>query len=339
MLYLGLIPSQNLSFIEFKFYTSKVKKSLISLVVPVYNEALIIEDFVVAVLESIKGSPCHFEIIFCVDPSSDNTEDVIRNLRNSDSRIKMIVMSRKFGQAACTLAGIKVSNGEAVIVMDVDLQDPPELIPKLIQEWRQGYSVVLAQRISRNGEPYLKRLISNLGYKFLNRFAEVPIPKNTGDFRLLDKKVVTQLNRFNESNAFLRGLVALVGFKTTTVYFHRPARVKGSTKYNKWLGSFKISLNGVVGYTTALLNLSMFAGIFISFVAFFVGATYGFSKLMGGEYPIGNPTIVISILAMGGLNLFFLGILGMYVSKIYEEVKSRPSFIIEDSVGFEDIIL
>jgi dolichol-phosphate mannosyltransferase len=247
-------------------------------------------------------------------------------------------MSRKFGQAACTLAGIKISNGQAVIVMDVDLQDPPELIPELVSRWEQGFSVVLAQRINRRGEPMIKKFVANFGYKFLNRFAEVPIPKNTGDFRLLDRRVVTQLNRFNEANAFLRGLVALVGFKTTTVYFHRPARFKGITKYNRWFGSFKISLNGVVGYTTALLNLSMFAGIFISFLAFLVGATYAVSKLVGGDYPIGNPTIVISVLAMGGLNLFFLGILGMYVSKIYEEVKSRPSYIIEESIGFGDKI-
>ena len=315
-----------------------METTLISVVVPVFNESLNIRMFVDAVMKQLELDTKNYEIIFSVDPSTDGTEDIIRELNESDSRIKMIRMSRNFGQASCTLAGIRVAIGQAVIVMDVDLQDPPELIPELIAAWQKGFSVVLAQRINRRGEPIVKRFVANIGYKFLNRFAEVPIPKNTGDFRLLDRKVVNQLQRFQESNAFLRGLVALVGFKTTTVYFDRPARTHGFTKYNKWFGSFKISLNGVVGYTTALLNLSMFAGIFISFMAFFVGATYGISKLVGGEYPIGNPTIVISVLAMGGLNLFFLGILGMYVSKIYEEVKSRPSFIIEDAVGIEDII-
>ena len=316
-----------------------MKSPLVSLVVPVFNESLNIKFFVHSAIKQLETYTNNFEIIFSVDPSTDGTEKMIRELHFSDSRIKMIRMSRQFGQAACTLAGLKVSDGKAVIVMDVDLQDPPELIPDLIDQWEKGYLVVLAQRTSRSGEPYFKKLIAGFGYRFLNRFAEVPIPKNTGDFRLLDRRVVNELNKFTEANAFLRGLVSLVGFKTTTVYFHRPPRTAGTTKYNKWFGSFKISINGIIGYTNALLSLSMFAGILISLIAFIVGLSYGVSKLTGGNYPIGNPTIVISILAMGGLNLFFLGILGTYVSKIYEEVKSRPRFIIDECIGFKSTIL
>ena len=159
----------------------------------------------------------------------------------------MLRLSRRFGQPAATIAGLENCKGIAAIVMDVDLQDPPGVIPSLISEWEAGNKVVLAQRTTRTGEPYIKKLVSNFGYSFLNRFADVPIPPNAGDFRLIDRAVIEELRKFPEANAFLRGLVALVGFKSSTVFFDRPGRTIGKTHYNKFFGSFKIAFNGIVG--------------------------------------------------------------------------------------------
>jgi dolichol-phosphate mannosyltransferase len=231
------------------------------------------------------------------------------------------------------MAGIHSAKGDAVIVIDADLQDPPEIIPELVKEWLSGAKIVLAERSSRTGEPYLKKLISNVGYSFMNRFSEIPIPKNTGDFRLLDRQVCEELKKFSESNLFLRGLVSLVGFETKTILFDRPERLKGVSKYNKWLGSLKIGLNGIVGYSTALLNMSTIFGLFFSTFAILLGSSYALAKLFGVEFPIGNPTVVTSVLLMGGLNLLFMGVLGLYISRIYDDVKRRPKYIIEETLG------
>ena len=311
-----------------------MENPLISLVVPIYNESKNILEFVELVSRPCNEAQMEYEIIFAVDPSSDGTEVLLRELNKQDSRIKMIRMSRRFGQPACTLAGIEAAKGDAIIVMDADMQDPPEVISDLIKEWRNGSLIVLAQRRSRKGEPIIKKFVSDLGYRFLNRFSEVPIPKNTGDFRLLDRKVVNELSKFKEANAFLRGLVSLVGFENKVVYFNRPPRKHGETKYNKWLGSLKIAFNGVIGYTTALLSLSMLVGMLISISALLMGISLVAAKIGGLTFPMGYATTIVIILTMGGLNLFFIGILGLYVGKIYEESKSRPKYIVEEKVGW-----
>lgn len=311
-----------------------MKRSLISIVVPVLNERDSIEIFITEVGSVTRNLEYNFEIVFVVDPSSDGTEELLQTLSERDSRIKMLRLSRKFGQPAATIAGIENCEGVAAIVMDVDLQDPPSVIPLLISEWEAGNKVVLAQRKTRSGEPCIKKLVSNFGYSFLNRFADVPIPPNAGDFRLIDRAVMEELRNFPEANAFLRGLVALVGFKSSTVFFDRPGRAVGKTHYNKFFGSFKIAFNGIVGYSSALLTISTFVGIFFSILAIIVGAGYGLAKILGADFPIGNPTIVVAVLFVGGINLFAIGILGVYVSRVYDEVKHRPRYIIERKVGF-----
>jgi len=306
---------------------------LISVVTPVYNEFDGLPEFINRLSGSLKETGLEWEVIFCVDPSTDGTEQLLRDLHHKDKRIKLIRFSRRFGQPAATMAGIHSAKGDAVIVIDADLQDPPEIIPELVKEWLSGAKIVLAERSSRTGEPYLKKLISNVGYSFMNRFSEIPIPKNTGDFRLLDRQVCEELKKFSESNLFLRGLVSLVGFETKTILFDRPERLKGVSKYNKWLGSLKIGLNGIVGYSTALLNMSTIFGLFFSTFAILLGSSYALAKLFGVEFPIGNPTVVTSVLLMGGLNLLFMGVLGLYISRIYDDVKRRPKYIIEETLG------
>jgi dolichol-phosphate mannosyltransferase len=307
----------------------------LSIVTPVYNEIESIAEFSQRVEKAMAlwSEKIHWELLFCVDPSSDGTEEFIESLHSRDPRFKMVRFSRRFGQPIATMAGIELAQGDAVVVIDADLQDPPEVISKLIHEWISGAKIVLAKRKSRTGEPAIKKIVARSGYAFLNKFAEVPIPENTGDFRLLDRQVVNELLKYRETNSFLRGLVSLVGFQTKTVEFDRPERFAGKTKYNAWLGSLKIGFNGVVGFSTALLSLSTILGFASSLLSLLIGAGYGLAKVAGFDFPIGNPTIVVSVLFMGGMNLLTMGILGLYVGRIYDEVKQRPRFVIERKLG------
>jgi polyisoprenyl-phosphate glycosyltransferase len=307
----------------------------LSLVVPVYKEEGNIAEFlgrVVPVLESVTRD---FEIIFSMDPSPDQTEERILEHRQKDQRVKLLKFSRRFGQPMATLAGLQYAAGDAAIVMDVDMQDPPELIPQFVAKWREGYDVVMAQRINREGETLVKRIVAHVGYRIINRIAEVPIPPNTGDFRLMSRRVIDEIGRLKETHGFLRGLVALVGFRQTVVEFHRPARFAGRGNYNRFVGSLRIGMNGLVSFSNYLLSLSSQIGFVIAGVSFLLGVIYAIMKLMGAPFPIGNPTVVILILFMGGIQLITVGILGEYVSRIYDEVKSRPKFIVDRAVGFE----
>lgn len=233
-----------------------------------------------------------------------------------------------------TLAGLEYASGRAVVVMDIDLQDPPELIPEMVNEWKAGYDVVYAQRRDRKGETLVKRVVASVGYRLINRISDVYIPPNTGDFRLMSRRVVDEVKRLKESHGFLRGMVAIVGFKQTSVLFDRPARFSGRGNYNRFFGSIRIGMNGVIGYSNYLLTLSTTTGFLTAGFSFILGLVYLIMKMGGFPFPIGNPTIVILVLFMGGIQLISVGILGAYIGRIYEEVKQRPKFIVEFAVGF-----
>src|ERR1700675_1927550 len=234
-----------------------------------------------------------------------------------------------------TSAGLQYSSGDAAIVMDVDLEDPPELIHKMVEKWQAGYEVVYAQRRTRDGETWIKKVVSVAGYKLINQIAEVEIPPNTGDFRLMNRRVVEEINRLKECHGFLRGMVALVGFKQTSILFDRPPRFAGKGNYNRFLGSLRIGFNGIFCFSNYALTLSTQLGFIIAFTAFLVGFAYAVLKVVGFPFPLGNPTIVILVLFLGGIQLVSIGILGEYIGRIYEEVKARPRFIVESSQGFE----
>ena len=308
----------------------------ISIVVPVYNEIGNIDEFVRRVISILETSDLlEFEIIFSVDPSTDGTIERIIELSKLNTRIKMIVFSRRVGQPTATLAGLDYATGDAAIVMDVDLQDPPELIPEMVSKWREGFEVVYAQRRHRDGETWIKKFVARVGYNLIDRFGEVRIPRNTGDFRLLDRRVIRELQRFPEVHGFLRGLVALVGFRQTSVLFDRPSRYSGTGNYNRFIGSVRIGLNGLVAFSSSLLNFSTLIGFFAAITSFVVAIAYATMKVIGIEFPIGNPTIVVLILLLGGCQLVCLGILGQYVGRIYEEVKRRPKYIIDRTLGLD----
>ena len=232
-----------------------------------------------------------------------------------------------------TLAGIEYSSGDAVVVIDVDLQDPPELIKTMVQKWREGYDVVMAQRRSRQGETWVKRLVSYLGYKLINRIADVKIPPNTGDFRLMSRRVVREIVRLKEMNGFLRGLSAVVGFKQICIPFDRDARFSGKGNYNQFFGSIRIGLNGIFGFSNFPLTLSTQFGFIVAGLSFFVAIAYLILKIWGVPFPMGNATIVIIVLFLGGVQLISVGILGEYIGRIYEEVKERPKYIVEKTWG------
>lgn len=307
----------------------------ISVVVPVYKEEGNIPEFLRKMTPILESLTPDYEIIFSMDPSPDGTERVILEAREKDERIKLLKFSRRFGQPMATLAGLQYSAGRAVIVIDVDLQDPPELVNEMVAKWREGFDVVYAQRINRDGETLVKKVVSYWGYKLINKIADVNIPPNTGDFRLMSRRVVEEINRLKECHGFLRGLVALVGFKQTSVQFMRPARFSGKGNYNPFLGSLRIGMNGVVSFSNYLLTVSSQLGFVIAASSFLIAIVYLALKLAGAPFPLGNPTIVVLVLFLGGVQLISVGILGEYVARIYDEVKQRPKFIVERSEGFD----
>lgn len=305
----------------------------LSIVVPVYREERNIPEFLRRIGPVLEGVTRDYEIIFAIDPSPDRTEDVILQARAGDERIKLLTFSRRVGQPMATLAGMSYSSGDAVIVMDVDLQDPPELIREMFAKWCAGYEVVVPQRRQRSGEPWLKKLVSAVGYKIINKIAEVNIPPNTGDFRLMSRRVVSEVVRLRESHGFLRGMVAVVGFKQCIIPFDRPGRHAGETNYNRFLGSLRIGFNGIFCFSTYALKLSTMFGFLIAGWSFLLMAIYLFYKLMGWTILWGNPTLVILISFLGGIQLISVGILGEYIGRIYEEVRNRPKYIVDRSVG------
>lgn len=309
-------------------------KPLISLVVPVYNEEEALARFLPTVQSVLNNITEHYEIIFAADPCQDQTIPFLINAHEKDSRIKLLIFSRRFGQAAALMAGLSVSKGQAVIPIDCDLQDPPSLIPKMIELWREGNKVVIPQRRSRDGETFLRKFIAYTGYWFINKISEVYIPRNAGEFRLMDRRVVNEVIKLSESHGFLRGLVAIVGFKTALLPYDREKRISGATKYNRYTGSFRIGFNGIIGFSDYLLNLMVKAGFIFSGLSMLAAILVVILKFQFHmHFASGVPSIMILLLFIGGINLVGLGVLGAYVSRIYDDVKKRPRYIIDEKYG------
>ena len=306
---------------------------LLSIVVPVYKEEKNIPEFLRRLQPILAPLTADYEIIFAMDPSPDRTEAVILEARAADQRIKLLKFSRRFGQPMAILAGLHYSRGDAVIVIDVDLQDPPELVAAMVAKWHEGYEVVLPQRRQRTGEPWIKKFVSLVGYRVINKIADVSIPPNTGDFRLMSRRVVNEVLRLRESHGFLRGMVAVVGFKQCLIPFDRPPRFTGETNYNRFFGSLRIGFNGIFCFSTYALQLSTLLGFVIAGFSFLLMGIYLFYKLMGWTILWGNPTLVILISFLGGIQLISVGILGEYIGRIYEEVRGRPRFIVDRAEG------
>jgi glycosyltransferase involved in cell wall biosynthesis len=309
----------------------------LSIVVPAYNEednVRRVYDRLCSAMASIAG--LEWELIFSLDPCTDRTEELIVGLCDADPRVKMLRFSRRFGQPMATIAGLDASSGDAVVVVDCDLQDPPELIPELVERWREGYDVVYAQRRTRAGETLAKRIIAGIGYRVIMRIADVEIPPNTGDFRLMSRRVVDNVVALKEGHGFLRGLVGLVGFRQTNVPYDRDPRAAGASKYNRFLGSLVIGVNGIVGFSRYPLHLISLMGVALAGLAFTVAVVYLGLKLGDINFPVGNPTIVIVVSFFSGIQLLSLGVIGEYVGRIYDESRDRPKYILQSRRGWDE---
>lgn len=297
----------------------------ISIITPVYNEQNNIKPFINRINEVLKNITQSFEIIFIMDPSSDETEKVIKEQANIDKKIKLLKLSRRFGQPSSTIAGIHNASGNRVVIIDVDLQDPPELIIDMNKKMDDGYDVVVAKRSSREGETFIKKRISDFGYWLINFLSEINIPKGVGDFRMMNRKVVDHLKTLKEKHGFLRGLVSYVGFKQGEIIFDRMPRKNDISKYNKFTGSFKIGLNGLICFSEKPLQLLNLFGLFIIIISFLLLIFKIFHELRFFD--------LFLLLLLGSIFLS-LGLIGEYISRIYDEVKNRPQYIIDEKINF-----
>jgi dolichol-phosphate mannosyltransferase len=313
---------------------SSPETPLLSVVVPVFREEAAIEPFLARLEPVLAGVGTH-EILFCLDPSPDGTAAVIERNILRNPAIGLLVFSRRFGQPAATMAGILHCRGRHCVVIDVDLQDPPELIPAMLARAAEGFDVVTARRRSRKGETTTKLIVAHLGYKLLRRLAEVDIPSDTGDFRIVSRRVIEQLRRMPEHHGFLRGLVAYAGFPQVQVEYDRDERGSGEGKYNRFLGSMRIALNGVVGFSSVPLSAMMWGGALVA-LASAVAALAVVLGHLGGDMP-GWPLVSLLVLFVGGVQLAGIGLLGEYVGRIFDEVRGRPRFIVERTVNVHGI--
>lgn len=301
---------------------------LVSVVVPAFNEIDVVEEFhrrATAALESVIG--IRHEIVFVDDGSSDGTYERLRTIANCDPRVKVLKFSRNFGHQIAITAGIDHAEGDAVVVIDVDLQDPPEVIREFVEKWHQGYDVVFGVREEREGESAAKLLTASLFYRLLDRVSGIRIPVDVGDFRLLSAGAARQLRGLREKDRFVRGLVSWIGFRQIGVPYHRVERYAGSTKY-PWRKMIKFAMDGITSFSTVPLKLATWLGYAASFVAFLYLLSVPIQKMLGITVT-GFATIMVAILFLGGVQLICLGIVGEYIGRIFNEVKPRPMYVLE----------
>ncbi|ADH85090.1 glycosyltransferase family 2 protein [Desulfurivibrio alkaliphilus] len=298
----------------------------LTVVVPVYNEAEVLPTLqhrLITVLDGLLKAA--WEIIYVNDGSTDNSLEIISNF--NDPRVAIIDLSRNFGKEIAMSAGLDHAHGDAVVVIDADLQDPPELIPELIQKWQDGYDVVFAQRIARDGETWLKKTTARLFYRAIHTLSRVKIPENTGDFRLLSRRAVEALRLLRERHRFMKGLFAWVGFTQVAVPYQREPRFAGKSKWSYWR-LWNFALEGFTSFSIAPLKLATYVGLLTAFGAF-IGAILVFYKtLIFGDPVRGYPSLMVVILFLGGVQLMALGMIGEYLGRLFNEAKQRPLYLI-----------
>ena len=303
--------------------------ALLSLVVPVHNEQAALEPFVERVIAAMAELPdCRFELVFVDDGSVDATREHLRELVQRDRRVRALLLSRHFGKEAALSAGLDAARGDAVIPLDGDLQDPPELIVAMVARWREGFPVVLARRSDRRSDTLMKRASADWFYRVHNRLAEVHLPENVGDFRLLDRRVVEVLRTLPESRRFMKGIFAWVGFKTATVDYARPQRESGASRFTPWR-LWNLALEGITSFSTAPLRIWTYLGGAIAALALLYAAFIVAQVLWRGVDAPGYASLITVVLFLGGLQLVGLGVLGEYIGRTYLEAKRRPLYVVE----------
>ncbi|WP_210543676.1 glycosyltransferase family 2 protein [Rhodoferax sp. PAMC 29310] len=301
---------------------------LLSVVVPVFNEDVVLPIFHAQLKQVLSAIAGQHEIIFVNDGSTDQTQAVLDTLRASDPQVAVARLSRNFGKERAMTAGLELARGEAVIIMDVDLQDPPELIPDMLTAWRGGADVVNMHRTRRDGETMLKKATAHFFYRIINRLSEVSIPNDVGDFRLFSRRAVDALNRLPESNRFMKGLFAWIGFHQVTLDYHRKGRAAGASKWPYWR-LWNFALEGLTSFSTVPLRVATYVGLFSATGAFTYALYFLVKTRVWGDEVRGFPTLIEVVLLLGGLQLMAIGIVGEYVGRIYMESKRRPIYLLD----------
>ena len=305
----------------------------LSVVIPVFNESASLEALFASLRDRLDALGESYEVVLVDDGSRDGTGDMIDDVTRRDSRFRAVHFSRNFGHQAAVTAGLHFARGRAVVVMDADLQDPPDLLAAMVARWKEGYHVVYAQRVKRHAEGPLKRGIAYAYYRVLRRLTDVDIPTDTGDFCLMDRRVVDMLNRMPERNRYLRGLRAWLGYRQTAVEFERPARYAGEPKYTFWK-SLGLGINGIVGFSKVPLRFATYLGLVVSAFSVVLAGWAVYQRIVGGDTVRGWASTVVIMLFLGGVQLLMIGIVGEYLSRIYDEVKQRPLYVISGLRGF-----
>ncbi len=302
----------------------------LSVVIPVYNEEATVDELRRRLGEVLDRVEPDHEVLLVNDGSQDGTAEALKRIAQAGSRWRAIHFSRNFGHQAAVAAGLRYATGQAVVVMDADLQDPPELLEPMLARWREGFEVVYAQRVRREREGPLKRGLAWLYYRVLRAVAPVDIPTDTGDFCLMDRKVVDQLIALPERNRYIRGLRAWVGFRQTSVQFERAPRFAGEPKYT-FSKSLGLGVNGIISFSKAPLRIATWVGLLVSIMSFVLAVVFVIEKLTRGFDIRGWASTVVIILFLGGVQLLTIGIIGEYLSRIYDEVKQRPLYVVRET--------
>lgn len=307
----------------------------VSIIAPAFNEADVLPAFVSEVEAVMAGLGLAYEVVFINDGSSDKTLDVMHALARANTSITIVNLTRRFGKEIAMTAGLAHATGTVIVIIDTDLQDPPRLIGDMIEGWREGYDVVFGQRIEREGEPWLKKATASWFYRLMAHTGPVVMPKDTGDFRLMSRRAAEALLQLPERHRFMKGLYAWVGYPQKALPYHRKARGAGVSKWSYWR-LWNFAIEGITSYTIAPLKLASYLGIATACVATVAGLYIVVSALVFGDPVPGFPTVMAAILALGGVQLLVLGVIGEYLGRIFNETKRRPLYLVEDVAWAKD---
>lgn len=310
-------------------------KELISIIVPMYFEEEVAEECYKRLKTVMVKNEINYEFIFVNDGSTDRTIDLLKTIAKKDYRAKIINFSRNFGHQTAVTAGIDYATGDAIVVIDADLQDPPELIPELISKWKEGYDVVYAKRKTRIGETWFKLITAKYFYRFLNYMSDIDIPKDTGDFRIIDRTVAEVYKKMTERNRFVRGMISWIGFQQTFIEYERDERFAGETKY-PLKKMIKFASDGIIAFSTKPLRMVTTLGMAAVFISFIVLIYTIIVKLIGQEVQSGWASIMVAITFFSGIQLLGLGIVGQYIARIYDESKNRPIYIVKELINLNE---
>lgn len=311
-------------------------KPIITIIAPVYNEEPVLPELYKRVSAVMDEYDDPWELLLVDDGSRDRSAAIIAELHKNDNRVKGISFSRNFGFQEAVTAGLDFSSGDAVVLTDADLQDPPEVIPEMIAKWREGFDVVYGVRTEREGETWFKLVTAKMFYRIIHRITSVDIPLDTGDFRLMDRRVVDSLGQMKERNRFLRGMVPWVGFKQTGVYFKRDPRFAGDAKFSSFRRMFRFAMNAITSFSYVPLQMATYLGFAIAGLTALAIVVVIFLRLFSVHALTGQATTLVAVLFLGGVQLISLGIIGEYLGRIYDEVKGRPLYLVQEKWGLDE---